>query len=258
MLQRILLMISVCAIAAFAGQQPSTGAATPQRDPQAIATLTASITALGGLTALAGINAVASTGVLTPAPGSQVQGGTITWKQAGKEFRREFVGDKIKTLLVSGHGKAAAVVNGRVHHLHGQASMSQFPIEVPGVALMRALNDTGYTVGTLSPGVVAGRPATRILVRRELNKTVADLTTQVWFLDAANGLPLRVEYYTADEHNADSLTAEAVEFSHYQSISGVQVPFTLTAFDDGKPQSTITLNAVTFGQADPTAFDEPK
>jgi len=76
-------------------------------------------------------------------------------------------------------------------------------------------------------------------VRRKL------FTPQDWYFDSMTGLPLRVEFQIPTSENANDSLPASMDFSNFQTVTGVLVPFQLR-ITEGPVILVSTVTSATF------------
>jgi len=221
------LSTSVC----FA-QSPASAPAqqtAASRDATAVNIANQAISAMGGTAAIGQINDCLAQGNVQRPLDSIAPSASFTWKNSGAEFRYEQDG---RPTIMTGHGKPAKLNGGKTTRLLANATISDFPAHLAASQLLKRLNDSRYGFAALDDSQAAGRPAARIKIWFNGTNLIQTLTTQVWFIDKASALPLRVEYVVPDLHNASLQGHFAVDLSDWRTISGVLVPYRITTYLD--------------------------
>ena len=253
----LILLFGLVSPAAFG--QSSMPSPAPQRDPQAVAIVQQSVAAMGG-GAAGMISNIQAKGTLAPAPGSYVPEGNFTWLDdfsgATFEFRHEFDTASAVRVQVSGHGSPAVQQGATVKALQAHATYTALPYHLPVVLLSRELANQNYSIQMGGSVTVEGRPAVQVIIKTETGVIETALSEQRWDFDASSALPVRIEYRLASTVYPTYSIPGAVELSNYQVVSGIAVPFKITAFEDGTATSIATISSVTFNVSAPASvFD---
>ena len=213
------------------------------RDPSAVNAVQAAISALGGDGAIAGVSSWRVQGTATPAGTNVNTVSTITWERAGSEFRMEsVVGDKT-IAIASGFGKPASIANGGSNDLPDYVVRALFIPALVGSVLRDCLQDANSSIEYVGSAKLGNKDVTvvRTASTRPGDRYVIGRT---WFLDSATNLPLRVEYGVPAVQTIRVWYQAAANFSDYRSIAGVQYPFHIEAYQQGKLVQTIALQSV--------------
>jgi len=234
-------------------------ASVPQRDPQALATISQAIQALGGMAPVTSIKDSIVIGASAPAPGSSTKPTTFVWKDAGGEFREEVEEGANTRVFVSGHGQPAAINNGTAHTIPPLVALANQPFHLPSVVLATELSDSRYSIKSDGPGTVENVPAIRVKIALDTDGVTAMLTQQEWYFDVTSGLPLRVDFLEPDTKRPDPQSDKAAfEFGDFRYSGGILVPFSITAFESGQASAIITIAKINFNQGlNSKEFDAP-
>lgn len=232
--------------------QQTTTATTITRDAQAVTVLQSALAALGGAT--------------QPAPTSITASGTYTRFLANAPvsypLRVEVLGfDKFNWQIDTPDlGTITTVVSGTSSWSQCSQWKEQIPVaEIPGTALenfpMLALSEwvSSSTIGLKMGGseTIAGRAVYHITItptlvgntdpRRE--KVYESTHNREIYIDQQTNLPVRVRYY---RHPTDWRVGVAVDvdYSNFQSISGISFPMTTTTSQNGQQVSQVQFQSV--------------
>lgn len=235
---RLKVLAASFALSLFAifcsAQIPSRRDATAQmfnatRDAAAVSVAQEAISAMGGTAAIGQINDCVAQGTMIRTLESNSPN-VFVWKNSGREFRYESEG---RPVTFSGHGKPGLISGGTTTRLLANSTISNFPAHLAALKLLERLTDARYGFAALEDGQAVGRPATRIRTWLKGTDLIQTLTTQVWFIDKASGLPLRIEYNPPQSHNANVHNMIAIELSDWRPVAGVLVPFRIKSYYKG-------------------------
>lgn len=239
--------ISAAHAQTLTAQSPS---AAPVRDSAAVTALTQAVAAMGGANAISAIQNARSQGTITPAPGSTTMAGGFIWVNdfsgGGYEFRNEFQANGKTKVFASGHGNPAFSNGNRVRKFFSHVSYAEPPYHLPAIMLARELADPNSSIQMKGTAIVNGRPAIHIQTSVNTGPIETVLSPQNWYLDAATGIPLRVEYRTPNTLDLMDYHLAAADFSNYKIVNGIAVPFTITAWEDGAVVSVATITGFAF------------
>ena len=228
----------------------------PQRDTAAVAAVQEAVTALGGYTAVGLIVDARVTGTIAPASGSSLPAGRFVWEDAPPEFRYTLQTPTGARAFVSGHGQPAFEKNSVVHALYPHMATASFPFHLPAVVLAHQLGNVNCSVRLIGNSTVAGNPAIHVRMSVDTNSVSAQVTPQDWYFNSVTSLPLRVEYRLPQNRRPDDFSVEAEEFSNFQKVNGLQIPYRITIYRDGVLQGAATINSVAFNVGlSPSEFD---
>jgi hypothetical protein len=208
------------------GQQPSSSP-QPVRDAQAIAVVQSAIAALGGAGAVAAISDARITGTEQDSSNPDATPATFTWQTAGVEFSSTVQNSNGAYTEVSGHGAPAQFKNGSWVLMNPYVSRAELPFHLPILALYAEIQNPNITFQFVGSGTVEGKPAIHVHVADNSDSMGQLVTGQEWYFDPASYLPVRVEYKWPDKRNPNDTSPGALEFSNYNAVNGVNVPYQL-------------------------------
>jgi hypothetical protein len=226
-------------------------AAQATRDPDAVTAVQGAIAALGGDAAIAQVQNWRAQGQATGVKQSGGTDGTITWEKAGSEFRSELVTNGRSNAIVSGGGQPASVAGTVVNSLPTYVAKTLFLPALVASTLRNDFQNPNSSIRYVGRSVLNSKP---VIVVRTATKDPADsyVIGRTWYLDASTNLPVRVEYGAPSAGTLLVWFQCAAEFSDYRSIAGVQYPFHIVTYQQGRQVQTITLASV-----DPSATISP-
>jgi hypothetical protein len=215
----------------------------PARDPEAVTAVQAAIKALGGDAAIAQVQSWRAQG---QSKASKEMGGAesmVTWERVGSEFRMESAAGGKSNAIVTGRGSPASVANGAGKQLPQQVTKALFVPALVGSLLHEALQDANSSIRYVERSKLGGKDVT---VVRTASMQPGDtyVVGRTWYLDISTGLPLRVEYGIPSVQTTQVWYQAAVNLSDYRSVGGVQFPFKLITYQQGRELQTVTLQSV--------------
>jgi hypothetical protein len=254
-MRRTLAVVVVLMSAIAFAQTATPTVITVQRDPAAVAAVQNAIAAMGG-SAVAGIQNCTAQASVQPTPDAHSSPYTITYVNSGSQFRYQSLRDGITTITASdGNIYRRQVGSGTIEKLGNHLLVTEFPKPLAAWVLYQRLQNQNYSLIYSGTAVVNGRTALLISTRLESNPDWAPLTAQVWSLDSATGLPLRVDWVIALPQNSTETVNARTEFDNFQRISGVLIPFQLTTYVSGIKIDVTTLNSAVLNSGiSPTTF----
>jgi len=243
-----------------AAQDFTTTDSQPKRDATAVGWVQLAINTMGGASAVGGIQDCVATGYLTPAAGNPQPAGAFKWKNSGSQFRYENPSNNGATsVFVSGSGAPALIQgDGSIKRLRSHMAKAPIAPHLVALVLLRVLNDQQISLASPEAAMVGGRASVRVHVWNGTNEAKRAMSDQVWYFDAATGLPLRLEYKVPENDNLLVTTDTAVDFTDFRSVSGVVVPFQFTFYAAGAAYSSGKLDSVSFNTGiSPDQFAAP-
>jgi len=251
----LLSCLCICQLPLSGQQSPTSASQSPQRDPQGMAAIQNSILAQGGQTAISAIASAVVLGTLTPADNSHASAGTFKWESdftaSTYEFRNEMQIGSQTRIFVSNHGNPAFYNGTKSRNLPSHVAYASVPFHLPAVVLLRELNNQQCSIQFLGTMTINGRPTAHIRTQVNTGPIETELSVHDWYLDSSTGLPIRVEYLTPSSVDMREHKPASVDFSNYKTISGINVPLTMVASEEGSIVSTITVSSVAFNTSMP-------
>ncbi|NDQ55761.1 MAG: hypothetical protein GZ088_01660 [Acidipila sp.] len=201
-------------------------------------------------------------GTIAPAINSPDPAGSFTWEDQfssqGHEFRNTFQTGGVTHVFASGHGSPGFMSNGKVKRFTPHVALAELPFHLPAILLAMELANTNYNITLVGPASVNGQPAIQVHLTIDTDPLNSTLGVQEWFFDPVSGLPLRVEYRLPDTFDAREFMKAALDFSNFQIVQGLVVPFTMTAYERGTPRTIATISSLTLNPSvSPGDFDLP-
>lgn len=256
----LVLLLSVSVPAQVASQTPAEGTpGKPFRDPRALATIQAALTALGGATAVGQPQSWQIQGQVqaTDATGNSVSG-TITWEMAGSEFNMSATTTKGTQSIVTGHGNPAAVNANGATKISAPLMRAEFVPALVGPMLLKEYQNPGYNIAFAGNATLGTETVTAVRTSTGVKGMNARVTQQTWYFDKTSGLPVRVEYNIPAMGNSYAFAIGAVDLANYQPVSGAMYPFQIIWSFGKRPTGTVTLQTVTLNAAIASSdFDPP-
>jgi hypothetical protein len=240
------------------GLPPRSQAANKQqgtRDPQSVTTIQNAIAAMGGAANISAIQSSVVTGDLVIG-GDQNDPVSFTWECSGSDFRYEIDAQDGGHALVSNEGKPKDLRGSAVVDASYQLARGTLPFHVPAVVLLAELNDSNYSLSFVETMILNGTPAVHIHTADNSDPVGQAVTQQDWYFDATTFLPLRVSFTVSGSGDSDSWQ-ETMDFSNWQTVSGVQTPFQLT-LQLGPISEVATVSSVSLNPPiNPSDFQAP-
>lgn len=246
----VLVFSLLCLVPIYAQQTTTTTTIT--RDAQAVTVLQSALAALGGVT--------------QPAPTSITGSGTYTRflpnSPVSYPLRVEVLGfDKFNWQIDTPDlGTITTVVSGTTSWSQCSQWKEQIPVaEIPGTTLenfpMLALSEwvSFSTIGLKMVGseTIAGRAVYHITITSTLVGNTDAQREQVYesthnrevYIDQQTSLPVRVRYY---RHPTDWRVGVPVdmEYSNFQTMSGISFPMTVTTYLSGQQMTQIQYQSL--------------
>ena len=137
-------------------------------------------------------------------------------------------------------------------------AQAELPFHLPAIVLATEFANANYNIIFVGPSTVHGQPAIQVRLSIETDMVKKTLGVQEWFFDPSSGLPLRVQYRLPDTFDAREFMKAALDFSNFQTVQGLVVPFTMTAHEQGSPRTIATISSLILNpRVSPGDFDLP-
>ena len=232
--------------------QPS-ASATVERDQSAISVINQALATAGTAQVLQVVHGMTGSGTITLNVGSGLQG-TITIRRLdGRRFRSDITLENgVRTAIADGGSEVVRDERGFIRSHASQGAVANEQFIFPYTQLLLALADSSICVIDLgiithqNQAVHAIRTQKIFLDGSDPQGHKASLSTHDYFLDPNSLQILSIMDSPTARSVAQgplSLTHE-VQFSGYQPVSGILVPFSSTELVNGQELSTITLQNV--------------
>lgn len=200
------------------------------RDQLALESLQMSLTTLGGTS----ISDCVATGQSSRS-GHKVQ--QFVWKSTGKEFRAEISGAGGDQVFTTGNGNPAIQKNGKTTPVPYHVARVISAYHLPALIFANVLNNTRFSVTDAKVVTLNNSPVMHVRVIDESDMISSTVSGQEWYLDEASFLPVAVRYRIPDKYDAlaggAKQTPVLIEFSSYQKVDGMLVPFHLRTTIEG-------------------------
>ena len=238
------LCLTLLLCAPLAAQQPA--AATPQRDPQAVALVQKAVVAMGGVSP----SDSTATGTVTIVAGSKTSTGTIRVLTRGTNQTSEQITADAETSSVTfSDGLAATDIGAGAAQLPLEATYTRqsaiFPL--PMLAGMLGNPDTAYQY--LGSDSVGAEQAQHVRVWDTFASTpylltISEYTTFDFWFDASSGLPIKAVFHQQDAGGSAPKLLFELQYLNYESIGGLKYPSSILKSVNGTPWITITVQNV--------------
>lgn len=175
--------------------------------------------------------------------GASSQSRSFTWTVSGNDFRSELSGGGHSYVFVSGHGSPQSSIDGKTHTINDHVARAMLPFYFPEYTLSAEINNSAYTIFYVGAESLDGRSVIHLHTSDDTDDIGALVTPQEWYFDPTTFLPLRVEFRMPANENAEIYHTGAFDFSNYRTIDGLQVPYSLTYYDQGKSRASIAIQS---------------
>ncbi len=245
----VVVIVPVFAVCSATAQQTtSTTAQPPQRDPQALTTLSNMLSA-------AGWNAPSDalvTGTVTRYHGDTQDSVNVTLKFKGRTESRVDVANPTSPI--------STVINGEVATFTGAAGTKSIParstlsptVMLPIFSSLLNMSDPNITFRFVGTETVSGQPTSRLEIdyisppndpRPQAQRRDGHIT--LW-ISVSTLLPIQAQYPRISRDNPTSVFTATRVYSDYRMISGVAVAFHQDEYGGNQRISSFQLDSVSF------------
>lgn len=244
-------LLSVPTLAQTATPSPT----PPVRDPQAIAFANSALATLIGA---ASIKDVTLTGSATRIAGSDVQTGTATLKALGiTDSRMDLsLSDGVRSEIFSpssdGTPQGSWIGVDRVSHQ--MASFNCLAGKVwffPALSVLSEVSNPNFAVSYVGQEILSGESVQHIRVFNqtpnvlgEYDALLAAFSATDIYLNSSSYVPVALIFNTHPDNASQTNIPIEVDFSNYQSVNGVQVPFRIRRLVNGSLFLDLTIQNV--------------
>jgi hypothetical protein len=232
--------------------QAQTTPTTPTSDPQAVALATQSYSALVGTTQ---INDATLSGTIVRTAGSDIGTGTVTLKALGTGQSRLDMNlsngtrSEIRNLS-SGLAQGFWIApNSSAHTAARHNNDTDAAWFFPALTVLSQASNSSYLFTYVGQETRNGTTVQHIRVAQNISSTVdptgltVRLSTEDIFLDATSLLPVALAFNAHPDNNALANIPVEVDFSNYQLVNGVKIPFRIQQFFNGTLFLDITVQS---------------
>jgi hypothetical protein len=225
-----------------------------QQDPTAVSIATRSLNVMGSASVSTSQSDSSATGILTMHFDTPVQL-SVTLESKGLTRTRAELQQTTGTSVRVVNGGRGAIQNpdGSVRQLAQVNLFAEHVSYIPSLSLLAEVQNPAAKIELVSLAAANGTPENVIAVGLGISTDPRQAQIQqgmsrtVFYVNSATGLVDRVEYTSYSEAPNAGMPMQIQEvFSDYRNVNGVIVPFHQTTFCDGRLESDLQLNAVSF------------
>jgi hypothetical protein len=235
------------------GQLNCQQATAVQRDPQAVAILTLALNASGGASVIAGISDFTAIGNITYYWGEPIQGSVTVQGRGLHEFRVDAsLPDGVHSSITNAIASFQRNPDRSTSPLPSQNTRRLVAASFPAFHILAAFQDASVSVTYGGQVLHNGQQVHDIIVRKTFSTNgdpggaLSSISKAHIFIDP-NALTVQSIVDTA--YRRDGGPGEyphEMQFSAYQAVNGILVPFSVSEFVAGQHTMAIQLSRVTF------------
>jgi hypothetical protein len=223
---------------------------TATRNPQAVALATNSVARLSGSVQIADITL---SGTATRIAGSDTGSGTITLKALGTSNSRMDLSlsdgtfSEIRTAQTGTPQGQWLAASGSYNNVAAHNCMTDAAWFFPSLSVLSQLSNPNLVATYIGPETKAGVGVyhLRLSIQSPTDPTglLQQLSAEDVYLNASTYLPVALVFQTHPDTDALTNILVEVDFSNYQSINGVLIPFSIQKFLNGSLFLDITIQS---------------
>jgi len=232
---------------------PQTSLAPTANDPQAV---TLASQALVALTGSIQVNDVTLTGTGTRTAGSDVQSGSVSLKALGTLEARLDLSTTDGTLSIIRNLDSNSSpqgfwigLDGNVHSMAGQNCVTDAAWFFPALSILSQLSNPSVTttyIGQETKNGAAVQHLHFVVQSSDPTGFFQQLSAEDVYLDASSNLPVVIAFNAHSDTDASTNIPVEIDFSNYQAVSGVQVPFRIQMQFNGSLLLDLAIQSATW------------
>jgi hypothetical protein len=240
-----LLLISNTSVSGL--QTPTATSAAPQRDPQAVVLLQNSVSAMGSLPSDS-----SASGNITIVAGSLTEQGTIHILTRGTSQTSVTVqAGVVNWSVIFSGGQSNRIEEGTTKALPLELSASSQSLHFPLPFVYNLLSNPDFSVQFVAQESLGTSTVNHIHVQntfasQPLSQFLSEFTSADVWLDASTGLPAKISLARRLGGGSAPRIPISISYANYQSVSGVQYPFTIQEFITETLWGTTHIQSVSF------------
>jgi hypothetical protein len=236
-----------------AAQTPLNTQPVAQRDPQAVAVLTATLNAADPSGASLSQDFTALGTITYYWAGNEVKGAVTLLGKGAEQFRLDAaLPDGTRSFAVSyGIGKRKQP-DGTTTTVAFQNTANAGPLNLPFAAMASALTDSSAAITYVALEALAKQQVHRIRIQRNFSPefdpdgSLSGLRTTDYFIDAVTFLVAKTQDTLHADDNALEDYQREIHLSDHRSVSGLLVPFSIAEDFAGQRTWKIQLDSMSF------------
>lgn len=220
----------------------------PTRDPQAVAVLRQSVTAMGGVVPADSV----ATGSVTIIAGSSKETGTIRIQTRGLDQTSEQISTSTRSYgQVYSRGRAAESRGDTKRKVSLERAVSTQSMSFPLLIVAATVNSSLFGAVYVGLEETADCKCHHIRIWESFAdkpklQAVAEVSEKEIWIDVTTGMVRKIAYQIRENRGDGPILPVEVTFSDYRAINGIAYPFTIQTSLNGTPFSTVAIQRVTF------------
>jgi hypothetical protein len=231
---------------------PQSSSVPTTSNPQAVTLATQAFAALKGSTQ---ISDVTLTGTGTRTAGSDIESGSVSLKALGpREARLDLVvaggtRSEIRNLDSNGNPQGFWIgLDGTVHAMANHNCLTDAAWFFPTFSVLSQLSNPNVVaiyIGQETKNQAAVQHLRFVVQNADPTGLSQELSSEDIYLDASTYLPVAIAFNVHPDVNAAANIPAEIDFSNYQIVNGVQVPFHIQRLMNGSVLLDLTVQNVT-------------
>ena len=236
---------------------------TAIQNPQAVAFAAQAMAALTGTTQVSDITL---TGTATRTLGSDIENGTITLKALGTLYSRYDLSTEVATRTEVRSVTSAGVPqgywvapDGSFQYMAGHNCQTGAVWFFPVLSSLSLVANPLYSISYIGQESLGGNQVQHIsfalspAASASITPALQVLSTTDVYLDSVSLLPVAIAFSTHDDNNAGTNIPVEIDFSNYQQVNGVQIPFHVQKYLNGSLFLDVTIQSAVLNSGIPSS-----
>ncbi|MGC2528614.1 MAG: hypothetical protein WA639_12760 [Candidatus Acidiferrum sp.] len=249
----LLLVCLLVVLSVSAHQSSPPTAQAPQRDPQAVAILTQALNAAGGVSAIAAVQDFTATGNVTYASADSTPASVSIRGRGLHEFRIDAtLTDGVHSWIINSGAALQKNPDGSTSPLPSQDTIKPASTMFPLLELLTAVQDPSIGVSYEGSVTHDGQQVQAIAVQKyfplgeDPAGALSGITKAHIFIDPNAFTVQSIVDKAFRRDGGQGEYSHETQFSNYQKVSGMLVPFAITESIAGQQTTMIQLSQITF------------
>ena len=235
------------------------------QDPQAVSILAQCLGVSGGAAAISAIRDYTANGNITYYWADAPVQGTVTLQGLGAgNFRLDAaLPDGTRSWAVSNGQGFVRDFNGTTSPLYFNDAANLGGFAFPFLSIAKSLSDTSVSVASLGLTQLNGQTVYQIQLRKspsasvDPNGKMSRAETQIYEIDSSTFQLVDVQYLTFPNDHTSQTISHELQYSGFQKVNGLLLPFTITELISGQQTMTIQLSTFDFNTGLSDAMFQP-
>jgi hypothetical protein len=254
----MLCLILLVALTSFRIHAQTVGSNAPSalvsKDPAAVTVIQTALSAMNPTQAALNYVDSVATGTMTTFYNSQRVDTPVTLKSKGTlESRIETQTAKGTNIGISNNGPSASLrPDGSVRRAKGINTLIERVDYIPLFSFLSEWQNPNVLVESVGPAAIANQPANVVALSLAFGNVKSgqqlslQTTRTLFYIDQATNTVSKIEFALFPDDGSRSAAKMEILLADYRNVGEILVPFQQTTYQDGKPDSRLTLSSVAF------------